>query len=88
MAAKNTTYNKVIYHDKTLIDLTGDTVTADKIFSGYTAHDKSGKKITGTFMSDLPFGFGVEGMIEDDNGNTLFDDSNVSFIGEVMYRMV
>ena len=83
----NTTYNKVTFAGKTLIDLTGDTVTADKILSGYTAHDKSGKKITGTFMSDLPLGFGIDCNIEDDNGDTLFDDSNVSFIGEVMYRM-
>lgn len=84
----NTTYNKVTFAGKTLIDLTGDTVTADKILSGYTAHDKSGKKITGTFMSDLPLGFGIDGMIEDDNGDTLFDSNNVSFISEVMYRMV
>lgn len=83
----NTTYNKVTFAGKTLIDLTGDTVTADKILSGYTAHDKSGKKITGTFMSDLPLGFGIDGTIEDDNGDTLFDSNNVSFIGEVMYRM-
>lgn len=83
----NITYNKVSFAGKTLIDLTGDTVTADKILSGYTAHDKSGKKITGTFMSDLPLGFDIEGTIEDDNGNTLFDDSDVSFIGEVMYKM-
>lgn len=83
----NTTYNKVSFAGKTLIDLTEDTVTADKILSGYTAHDKSGKKITGTFMSDLPLGFGIEGTIEDDNGSTLFDDSDVSFIGEVMYKM-
>lgn len=83
----NTTYNKVTFGGKTLIDLTKDTVTADKILSGYTAHDKSGKKITGTFMSDLPLGFGIDGTIEDDNGNTLFDSNDVSFIGEVMYRM-
>lgn len=84
----NTTYNKVSFAGKTLIDLTGDTVTADKILSGYTAHDKSGKKITGTFMSDLPLELGIDGTIEDDNGDTLFDSNNVSFIGEIMYRMV
>lgn len=32
----------------TLIDLTGDTVTADKLMQGYTAHDRSGALITGT----------------------------------------
>jgi len=46
--------NKVIYGGNTLIDLTGDTVTADKILSGFKAHDKSGAPITGscTFDSD------------------------------------
>ena len=34
--------NKVIYGGETLIDLTGDTVTADKILSGFTAHDRGG----------------------------------------------
>lgn len=36
--------NKVIYGGETLIDLTGDTVTADKILSGFTAHDKGGSR--------------------------------------------
>lgn len=37
-----------MYGGKTLIDLTADTVTADKILSTYTAHDKSGAPIVGT----------------------------------------
>lgn len=37
---ENMAINKVIYGGETLIDLTGDTVTADKILSGFTAHDK------------------------------------------------
>lgn len=44
----NTNYNKVIYNGKTLIDLTTDTVTADKVLSGYTFHDKSGASSEGT----------------------------------------
>ena len=40
--------NKVIYGGETLIDLTSDTVTADKMLTGYTAHDKSGTPVTGT----------------------------------------
>ena len=40
--------NKVTYGGKTLVDLTSDTVTADKLASGVTAHDKAGNKITGT----------------------------------------
>lgn len=40
-------YNKIIYNKKTLIDLTGDTVDANSLTKGTTAHDKSGAKITG-----------------------------------------
>lgn len=40
--------NKVIYGSETLIDLTSDTVSPDKVIAGITAHDKSGKVITGT----------------------------------------
>lgn len=46
MAEKN--ISKVVYGGKTLIDLTADTVTAVKILSTYTAHDKSGAPIVGT----------------------------------------
>ncbi len=44
--------NKVVYNGKTLMDLTGDTVSADKLLKGITAHDKSGAKITGTCSYD------------------------------------
>lgn len=46
MAEQNV--SKVIYGGKTLIDLTQDTVTADKILKSYTTHDATGAKITGT----------------------------------------
>ena len=46
--ANNQYVNKVEYGGNTLIDLTNDTIAADKILSGYTAHDKSGASITGT----------------------------------------
>ena len=45
--------NKVVYGNRTLIDLTSDTVTEDKILSGVTAHDKSGTIITGTCDFDV-----------------------------------
>lgn len=46
-------YNKIVYGGKTLLDLTGDTVEASKMLSGYTAHDKSGAIITGTCTFDV-----------------------------------
>lgn len=45
-------YNKIIYGGKTLIDLTADTITADKLLEGMTAHDKSGETIIGTCTFD------------------------------------
>lgn len=44
--------SKVIYGGETLIDLTGDTVTADKILASYTAHGANGEAITGTCTFD------------------------------------
>ena len=44
--------NKVVYGTNVLIDLTADTVTADKLAQGITAHDKSGAAITGTNTFD------------------------------------
>lgn len=44
----NTTINKVVLGNETLIDLTPVTVTADKLVSGYTSLDASGALITGT----------------------------------------
>ena len=49
----NMSINKVVYGGKTLIDLTGDTVTADKLLSGITAHGKDGELVTGTCTFDV-----------------------------------
>ena len=51
--ATNQTINKVVYGGTVLIDLTADTVTADKILASYTAHDKSGAVITGSCSFDV-----------------------------------
>ena len=45
--------NKVVYGNTVLIDLTADTVTADKILASYTAHDASGNVVTGTCDYDV-----------------------------------
>ena len=46
--ANNQYVNKVEFGNEVLIDLTNDTVTADKILAGYTAHSASGASITGS----------------------------------------
>lgn len=44
--------SKVVYGGRTLIDLTNDSVTADKLLKGATAHGKDGEAITGTCTYD------------------------------------
>lgn len=46
-------YNKVVYGDKVLIDLSQDTVDPASLLSGAKAHDKSGAPITGTCTFDV-----------------------------------
>ena len=45
--------NKIIFGNQTLIDLTMDTVAADKLLTGITAHDKTGEVITGSCSFDV-----------------------------------
>lgn len=44
--------SKVIYGGNTLIDLTADTIKADKLLEGYTAHGADGELVTGTCTFD------------------------------------
>lgn len=39
--------SKIVYDGRALIDLTADTVTANALLSGTTAHDKAGNVVTG-----------------------------------------
>ena len=48
--ANNPYVNKVQFGNETLIDLTSDTVTPDKVLEGVTFHDKSGALRTGTMQ--------------------------------------
>lgn len=52
--------NKVVLGDQTLIDLTSDTVSADKLAKGVTAHDKTGVQITGTMEAGGDERFGAD----------------------------
>lgn len=64
--------NKVIYGGETLIDLTGDTVTADKMLAGVTAHDKSGTVITGACPYDVDSTDATVSQAEILNGKTAY----------------
>lgn len=51
--ATNQYVNKVILGSDVKLDLSSDTITADKLASGVTAHDKAGAPITGTCDYDV-----------------------------------
>ena len=44
--------SKIVFGGEVLIDLTADTVKADKVLKGYTAHGADGEQITGTCEFD------------------------------------
>lgn len=44
--------NKVVYYGDTLIDLTGDTVSEDKVLNGYVFHKPDGTQSVGTFVPE------------------------------------
>lgn len=45
--------NKIVYNNQTLIDLTSDTATADKVLAGFTFHDRTGETVEGTCDYDV-----------------------------------
>lgn len=64
--------SKVVYGGQTLIDLTADTVTADKVLSGYTTHGKDGAAITGTCTFDADTGDATAAVAEILTGKTAY----------------
>ena len=69
--------NKVILGDQTLIDLTADSVTPDKLFKGITAHNMKGESIVGTMESGGAY-TGLELGFDESNNLTLFKTHNLT----------
>lgn len=70
--ATNTYNSKVIFNGDVLMDLTGDTVTADKLLKGITAHGKDGAPITGTCDWDAATGDATAAAAEILTGKTAY----------------
>lgn len=78
--------NKIEYGDKVLIDLTSDTVTADKLMNGVTAHKADGTVIVGTMFSGYPDTYMVTDALRDSNGNDILDNSGDIIQGQMKYK--
>ncbi len=75
--------NKVVYGNRTLIDLTEVTVTADTLLEGYTALDKRGELITGRAVAGS--GEAISIIDEpDSHGGTIRHITSVSLAGDTV----
>jgi len=68
----NSYNSKVIFNGEVLIDLTGDTVVADKLLKGITAHGKDGAPVTGTCDWDAATGDATATAAEILSGKTAY----------------
>ena len=68
--------SKVIYGGNTLIDLTADTVKADKLLKGYTAHGADGEVITGSCEFDANTQDATAAETEILSGKTAYNKGN------------
>ena len=80
--------NKVVYSGRTLMDLTGDTVTEETLLRGYTAHRADGTQIVGTAFADYPERYSFLDPLQDSNGEKILDNSNNVLQGETVYKKV
>ena len=64
--------SKVVFGSNVLIDLTGDTVTADKLLNGITAHGKDGEAVTGSCTFDSDTSDATAAIAEILNGKTAY----------------
>ena len=65
--------NKVVLGEDTLIDLTADTVSADKLSKGVTAHDMAGEPIVGTMEAGGGKEYTFTGGLTETNGTVKWD---------------
>ena len=77
-------FNKIMLGDIPVIDLTNDTVTADKLLEGITAHARNGEIITGSMTNhgavnaaiDSLLGYTIPAGFHDGNGTVTVDSAD------------
>lgn len=70
-------YNKVIYGNQTLIDLTSDTATPDKVLKTYTFHKADGTVGTGTCEFDVDSSSATAAVAEVLTGKTFAKNGSI-----------
>ena len=71
--------NKVVLGEDTLIDLTADTVSADKLSKGITAHNMAGEPIVGTMEAGGGTSYTFTGGLTETDGTVKWDLSDRIF---------
>ena len=77
--------NKVVLGEDTLIDLTGDTVSADKLSKGVTAHNMAGEPIVGTMEAGGGKVYTFTDGLTETNGTVSWDLSDRIFKRKYQY---
>lgn len=80
--------NKIVFGNRTLIDLTGDTVTEETLLKGCQAHKADGTIIFGTMLSGCPAEFVIEEEISDSSGQNVQDGTGSVVKGGIKYQRV
>lgn len=68
--------SKFVYGGETLLDLTADTITADKLLKGYTAHGADGEAISGSCDFDANTQDATASAAEILKGKTAYNKAN------------
>lgn len=80
--------SKIVYNQKILIDLTSDTVSADTLLKGYTAHKHDGTIVIGKMFEGCPNEYLLYEPIQDSQGNVVIDSSSNAINGKTVYQKV
>ena len=78
--------NKVVLGENTLIDLTADTVSADKLSKGVTAHDMAGEPIVGTMEAGGGKEYTFTDGLTETNGTVKWDLNADIKTGEIVNK--
>lgn len=82
-----TAINKAVYGGRTLIDLTDDTVVAEALLKGYTAHKADGTVITGTLFDGYPDSLSMlMDPLTTQDGDVITTQSGYTIEGQAVYK--